>query len=483
MMAIHKKYLPMVLCAAALLAALAGCGNMVTMDELASSVTGDLASVVPKVELTQGSSPIASGGLYNFGSVVADNLAGNYVSSPVTFTVTNAGGSRSSLSVSSVSKSGTDAADFTLSSPGATTLASNASLTFTLTFDPTTSGAKTITVAVASSDAATPSYTFTVNGTGTVFSIPTVSVPAATNFSIGDTVVVTGEPAGLSTPHTVASISAFKIGTTEITYDTWAKVKHWAEAVKGYTFNTGVGTIGSSDSGSTQQPVIAMNWRDAVVWCNAASELAGLTPCYYVTPGSPNPSGTYYTDATTSTTGKISDTDTTGTAPNTNNCVLWTANGYRLPTEAEWEYGARWNGSGGNKGDRASGDTTSGAGDAAWGTYGWYSANSSGSTQPVGGKTANFLGISDMSGNASEWCWDLWVDDTTFKTETGADPHGPDSASAAGGFLNRSVRGGSYSDTPPTTPSLATSFRAFYYSDPRTYDATLHIGFRVVGGP
>jgi len=268
-----------------------------------------------------------------------------------------------------------------------------------------------VTYSVAAEDSSFKDYTATLN----ILNIEIISVPAnVTGFAMGHTGMSYADPV-----HTVASISAFRIGKYEIKYEEWLLVKTWAESV-GYVFVNN-GTMGDGSGDTDQHPVTNVSWRNAITWCNALSEWEGLTPIYY-NAGQPHTNPNIYINS--STGGDIANTD-----------VEWTVNGYRLPTDAEWEYAARYiDGISFTQGNWPSGATGSGQED----TYVWYNANSGSSTHEVGTKLPNALGIYDMNGNVWEWVWDWFGFYTTSSPYTDADTRGPASGTS------RVFRGGSW---------------------------------------
>ena len=213
--------------------------------------------------------------------------------------------------------------------------------------------------------------------------------------------------------HTV-TVSAFYLDKYEVSKALWDEVKAYADGF-GYTFSNSGSGVG------VNHPVNRVNWYDCVKWCNARSEKEGLAPVYY-------------TDAGFTTVYKTGE----GAAPFAN----WAVNGFRLPTEAEWEKAARgttantypWGNSIGGEDANyfGSGDPF----DEGTTPVGYYD----GGQEPAGLNRANGYGLYDMAGNVREWCWD-WYDNSWYDNagSTTPDTRGPNTASGA-----RVLRGGSW---------------------------------------
>ena len=183
-------------------------------------------------------------------------------------------------------------------------------------------------------------------------------------------------------PHKV-KLSAFLIDKFEVTHAMFMKAQlpnpsHWQD--------------------NPRKPVERVRWRDAKQYCNERSLLEKLKPCYNE---------------------KTADFD-----------CDYTANGYRLPTEAEWEYACRAG---------TDGPYDFGPADKLR-QFAWFADNATEKTHPVGDKKPNRWGIFDLYGNVSEWCEDVYSP-AYYKDSPPADPHGPPNP---GKDVKRVMRGGSW---------------------------------------
>ncbi len=210
------------------------------------------------------------------------------------------------------------------------------------------------------------------------------------------------------------TISSFMIGKYEVTQEQYQRV---------------IGTNPSnftSGSDAGKRPVEQISWYDAVAFCNRLSEMEGLEKVYVIN--------------------------------GTNVSADFKRNGYRLPTEAEWEYAARG-------GEKSKNFTYAGSNDVR--QVAWYDDNSGKQPRVVGTMTPNELGIYDMSGNVWEWCWDWYG---SYGSGQQTDPLGASSGS------DRVIRGGSWDYS---AVALRSAYRSCYSPDNR-FD---NIGFRVARRP
>ncbi|MFA5498475.1 MAG: SUMF1/EgtB/PvdO family nonheme iron enzyme [Candidatus Cloacimonadia bacterium] len=188
-------------------------------------------------------------------------------------------------------------------------------------------------------------------------------------------------------------LSSFLIGKYEVTQSEWIEI---------------MGENPSFFEGA-ERPVEQISWYDAIEYCNKRSVNEGLEPTYSIK-GVTNPE--LWSEGVVE--------------------CNWNSNGYRLPTEAEWEYAAKGGAKQMNE-FRYSGDDTIEK-------VAWYYDNSNSQTQRVGTKQGNSLGVYDMSGNVWEWCWDHYA--KGYHDSKKVNPKGPPEGTSV------VVRGGSWNNSP-----------------------------------
>jgi uncharacterized repeat protein (TIGR02543 family) len=243
-------------------------------------------------------------------------------------------------------------------------------------------------------------------------------------------------PANEDPQHSVG-ISGFWMGKYEVTQEEWERVmmnnpSNFTTAVSG-EYNTPRGL-----------PVENISWYAALVYCNKLSIAEFRQPVYKIN------NSTYPTNWGPIPTARDANWDAVE--------IVEGSDGYRLPTEAQWEYACRAGAVGFNFSTNTGGTNTWSA------NIGWSSNESGGKTHQVGMKSANARNLYDMHGNVSEWCWDLYGN---YSNTSQINPTGSSSGN------NRVTRGGSWN-------AAATNLRSAFRGNSTPYNSNNSIGLRVV---
>jgi formylglycine-generating enzyme required for sulfatase activity len=355
--------------------------------------------------------------------------------------------------VSAVGEINEDAKTVTINVPYGTAVTNlTPSVTHTgVSYSPTTaqdfSSSKIYTVRAA--DGSTQTYTVTVTVEAPPVGPETVTVNGVSYTLVN---VPAGEFQRDGTSSNVTKITkSFRMGATEVTQELW-------DAVMGSGNNPSNFTSGAADGEvQSKRPVDTVSWYHAIAFCNKLSEKTGKTPVYTV-------SG--ITDWANYSYSSIPPSNDSAWDAATMNS---SADGYRLPTEAEWMWAAmgadtalvgQLNTTGWDK------DFAGSNGNNVIGNYAWYKPNSDKKTHEVGKKLANELGLYDMSGNVWEWTYDWY----------GGYPSGQvtDYKGKGSSGVHRVVRGGGWNEVSASCCSVA------YRSHGAPYDRSNGHGFRVV---
>jgi formylglycine-generating enzyme len=255
--------------------------------------------------------------------------------------------------------------------------------------------------------------------TGFCAALPAQEMPdymvrvGGTIFRMGDAI---GDGYINERPMHAATVSTFYISRHEVTQKEWKDVMGTSPShfsIDDYPIELRWNDL----------PVEQVSWLQAVQYCNKLSELKGFQPCYTISGDSVS--------------------------------CDFTRNGFRLPTETEWEYAAKGGG-------LATGYKY--AGSNLISDIGWYRVNAKGATYPEEQKKPNELGLFDMTGNVFEWCWDWYG---PYGSSAVSDPHGPASGTV------RVMRGGAWG-------SEERECRVTYRAWSAPNDWGTNIGFRIV---